>query len=157
MPSIPAIHEARDLLISLNRQLGPRQVQEPKGYEPCGYPSIAPQRLSSRPQPLKLPLALAKPSNPSSGSCHNTSSAHVEPTPGPCQPTCRTTPTVAPRQHYPRRRQEKLNFSYNFSYIRCGTEKTKKSTKDGPLHGQDVEDCWRRGNKYPLSSLSLVG
>ena len=112
MPSIPAAHEARDLFISLNRQLGPRQVQEPKGYEPCGYPSTAPQRLSSRPQPLKLPLALAKPSNPSSGPCHNTSSAHAEPTPGPCQPTCCTTPTAAPRQHYPKRRQEKLNFSY---------------------------------------------
>ena len=42
MPSIPAAHEARDLLISLNRQLGPRQVQEPKGYEPCDYPSTAP-------------------------------------------------------------------------------------------------------------------
>ena len=31
---------------------------------------------------------------------------------GPCQPTCRTTPPVAPRQQYPRRRQEKLIFSY---------------------------------------------
>ena len=28
MPSIPAAHEARNLLISLNRQLGPRQVLE---------------------------------------------------------------------------------------------------------------------------------
>ena len=26
MPSIPAAHEARNLLISFNRQLGPRQV-----------------------------------------------------------------------------------------------------------------------------------
>ena len=111
MPSIPAAHEARDLLIYLNHQFGPRQVQEPKGYEPCDYPSTAPQRLSSRPQPLKLPLALAKPNNPSSGPCHNTSSVHAEPTPGPCQPTCCTTPTAALRQHYPKRRQEKLKFS----------------------------------------------
>ena len=29
----------------------------------------------------------------------------------------------------------------NFFLHRCGTEKTKKSTKDGPLQGQDVEDC----------------
>ncbi|KAM1361604.1 hypothetical protein ACFX2H_026539 [Malus domestica] len=28
-----------------------------------------------------------------------------------------------------------------FFLHRCGTEKTKKSTKDGPLHGQDIEDC----------------
>ncbi|KAM2079623.1 hypothetical protein ACFX1R_027111 [Malus domestica] len=112
MPSIPAAHEARDLLISLNRQLGLIQVQGPKGYEPCDYPSTAPQHLSSRPQPLKLPLALAKPSNPSSGPCHNTSSAHAKPTPGPFQPTCCITPTAAPRQHYPKRRQEKLKFFY---------------------------------------------
>ena len=112
MPSITAAHEALDLLISLNRQLGLRQVQGPKGYESCDYPSIAPQRLNSRPQPHKLPLTLAKPSNPSSGPCHNTSSAHAEPTPGPCQPMCCTTPTAAPGQHYPKRRQEKLKFSY---------------------------------------------
>ncbi|KAM1012515.1 hypothetical protein ACFX2C_042757 [Malus domestica] len=28
-----------------------------------------------------------------------------------------------------------------FFLHRCGTEKTKKSTKNCPLHGQDVEDC----------------
>ena len=110
MPIILAAYESRDLLIFLNHQLGPRQDQEPKGYEPCDYSSTAPQRLSSRPQLLSLPLVLANPSNLSSGPCHNTSSAHAKPTPGPCHPTCRTTPTVAPRQPYPRRRQEKLIF-----------------------------------------------
>ncbi|KAM1397326.1 hypothetical protein ACFX2I_014922 [Malus domestica] len=112
MPSIPAAHEARNLLISLNRQPGPCQVQEPKGHEPCGSPSTTPQRLNPRPQPHKLPLALAEPSSPSSGPYHNTSLAHAKPTIGPYQPTCRTTPMAAPRQHYPRRRQGKLNSSY---------------------------------------------
>ncbi|KAM1779996.1 hypothetical protein ACFX12_041314 [Malus domestica] len=46
---------------------------------------------------LALRLAQAKPSCPSSGPCHDISSAYAEPTPGPCQPTCRTTPTIAPQ------------------------------------------------------------
>ncbi|KAM2889517.1 hypothetical protein FF1_013120 [Malus domestica] len=78
MPSIPAAHEARDLLISLNRRPSPSQVQEPKGHEPCGSPSTAPMRLNLRPQPHKFPLVLAKPSNASSGPFHNTLSAYVE-------------------------------------------------------------------------------
>ncbi|KAM1053768.1 hypothetical protein ACFX2I_001181 [Malus domestica] len=111
MPSIPAAHEAHDLQISLNRRPGLRQVQKPKRYKPCGSPSTASQCLNLRPQPHKLPLALAKPSSPSSGLCHNTSSAHAESTSGPYQSTCCTTPTVATRQHYPRRKQGKLKFS----------------------------------------------
>ncbi|KAM1599650.1 hypothetical protein ACFXTN_022205 [Malus domestica] len=98
-------------------------------------------------------LASIKPSNTSNGPYHTTSLAHDKPIPGPRQPTCRTTPTAAPWQHLLRRRQEKIKIFLR----RCGTEKTKKSTKDGHLHGQDVEDCWRRGNKYPLSSLFLIG
>ncbi|KAM1550210.1 hypothetical protein ACFX10_042497 [Malus domestica] len=34
-------------------------------------------------------------SYPSSGPCHDISSTHAKPTPGPCQPTCRTTLTAA--------------------------------------------------------------
>ncbi|KAM1701549.1 hypothetical protein ACFXTN_024807 [Malus domestica] len=95
MPNIPAAHETRNLLISLNRQPGPSQVQEPKGHEPCGSPSTAPQRHNHRPQLHKLPLAQAKPIYPSSGPCHDISSTHAKPTPGPYQQTCRTTPTTA--------------------------------------------------------------
>ncbi|TQD78109.1 hypothetical protein C1H46_036339 [Malus baccata] len=84
IPSIPAAHEAHNLLISLNRQPGPSQVQEPKEHEPCGSPSTAPQRHNLRTQPHKLPLAQAKPSCPSSGPCHDISPAHAELTPGPC-------------------------------------------------------------------------
>ncbi|KAM1664581.1 hypothetical protein TB2_043862 [Malus domestica] len=47
---IPAANEARNLLISLNHRLGPCQVQEPKGHEPCGSLITAPQRLNLRPQ-----------------------------------------------------------------------------------------------------------
>ncbi|KAM1469437.1 hypothetical protein EV2_041226 [Malus domestica] len=97
MPSIPATHEAHDLLISSSHQPSPSKVQEPKGHEPCGSPSTAPQRHNPRPQLHKLPLALAKPNSPSSGPCHDASLAHVEPTSGPCQPTCRTTSTTAPQ------------------------------------------------------------
>ncbi|KAM2088052.1 hypothetical protein ACFX1T_032170 [Malus domestica] len=32
-----------------------------------------------------------------------------------------------------------------FFLPRCGAEKMKQPTKDDPLHGQDVEDCYRRG------------
>ncbi|KAM0965821.1 hypothetical protein FF1_021774 [Malus domestica] len=60
MPSIPATYEAHDLFISFSRQFGPSKVQEPKGHESCGSPSIAPQRHNPRPQPHKLPLVLAK-------------------------------------------------------------------------------------------------
>ncbi|KAM2191801.1 hypothetical protein ACFX1Q_027557 [Malus domestica] len=95
MPNIPAARETRNLLISLNRQPGPSQVQEPKGHEPCGSPRTAPQRHNPRPQLHKLPLAQAKPIYPSSGPCHDISLTHAKPTPGPCQPTCRTTPTAA--------------------------------------------------------------
>jgi mediator of replication checkpoint protein 1 len=63
MPNIPAAHETRNLLISLNRQLGPSQVQEPKGHEPYGSPSTASQRHNPRPQLHKLPLVLAKSSS----------------------------------------------------------------------------------------------
>ncbi|KAM1985729.1 hypothetical protein ACFX15_033196 [Malus domestica] len=97
MPNISAAHETRNLLISLNRQPGPSHVQEPKGHKPCGSPSTAPQRHNPRPQLHKLPLAQAKPSYPSSGPCHDISSTHAEPAPGPCQPTCRTTPTATPQ------------------------------------------------------------
>ncbi|KAM1178121.1 hypothetical protein ACFX2G_017890 [Malus domestica] len=64
IPNIPATHEAHNLLIFLNHQPGPSQVQEPKGHEPCGSPSTAPQRHNPRPQPHKLPLAQAKLSLP---------------------------------------------------------------------------------------------
>ncbi|KAM1211087.1 hypothetical protein ACFX2G_002869 [Malus domestica] len=97
MPNILATHEARDLLISFSRQPGPSKVKEPKGYESCGSPSIAPQHHNPRPRPHKLPLALAKPNSPSNGPYHDASSAHAELTPGLCQPTCRTTPTVTPQ------------------------------------------------------------
>ncbi|KAM1209699.1 hypothetical protein EV1_015265 [Malus domestica] len=96
MPIIPATHEAHDLLISFSRQPSPSKVQEPKGHESCGSPSIAPQRHNPQPRPHKLPLALAKPNSPSNGPYHDASSAHAKPTPGPCQPTYRTTPTAAP-------------------------------------------------------------
>ncbi|KAM2000495.1 hypothetical protein ACFX16_007791 [Malus domestica] len=112
MPSIPAAYEAHDLHISLNHRSGPRQVQEPKGHKPCGSPSTVFQYLNLRPQSRKLPLALAKPSSSSNGPCHNTSSAHAELTLGLCQPTCLTASTAAPQQHYPRKRQGKLIFSY---------------------------------------------
>ncbi|KAM2431817.1 hypothetical protein ACFX1W_019086 [Malus domestica] len=84
MPSILAAHETRDLFISLNRWPGPRQDHEPKRQEPCDSPSTVPQHLNPRPQLRKLPLALAKPSGPSSGPCNNTSLAYAKPTPGPC-------------------------------------------------------------------------
>ncbi|KAM2594213.1 hypothetical protein TB1_043270 [Malus domestica] len=73
MPSIPAAHEAHDLLISLSRQPGPSKVQEPKGHEPCDSPSTAPQCHNPGPQLHKLPLALAKSNSPSSGPCHDAS------------------------------------------------------------------------------------
>ncbi|KAM1453101.1 hypothetical protein ACFXTO_002753 [Malus domestica] len=95
MPNIPATHEARDLLIFFSRQPGPSKVKEPKGHESCGSLSTTPQHHNPRPRPHKLPLALAKPNSPSSGPCHDALSTHAEPTPGPCQPTCRTTPTAA--------------------------------------------------------------
>ncbi|KAM1050572.1 hypothetical protein ACFX13_033035 [Malus domestica] len=80
MPNILVAHEASDLFISLNCRPGLRQDQKPKRHEPCCSSSIAPQRLNPRPQPRKVPLALAKPSSPSSGPSHNTSLAHVNPT-----------------------------------------------------------------------------
>ncbi|KAM1318308.1 hypothetical protein PS1_003496 [Malus domestica] len=92
MPNILPTHKAHDLLISLNHQYGPYQVHEPKGHEPCSLPSIMPQHLNPQ-----LPLALAKPSSPNSGPCHNISLAHAEPTPSPCQPTCRATPMATPQ------------------------------------------------------------
>ncbi|KAM2265177.1 hypothetical protein ACFXTI_041263 [Malus domestica] len=97
MPNIPTTHEAYDLLISFSRQPGPSKVKEPKGHKPCGSPSTAPQRHNPQPRPHKLPLALAKPNSPSSGFCHDASSVYAEPIPGLCQPTCHTTPTVAPQ------------------------------------------------------------
>ncbi|KAM1290995.1 hypothetical protein PS2_017845 [Malus domestica] len=96
-PNIPGAHQTHNLLISLNRQPGPSQVQEPKGHEPCGSPSTAPQCHNPRPQPHKLSLAQAKPSCPSSGPCHDISTAHAEPTSGPCQPTYCITPMAAPQ------------------------------------------------------------
>ncbi|KAM2145213.1 hypothetical protein COP2_047862 [Malus domestica] len=75
-------------------------------------------------------LASIKPSNTNNGPYHTTSLAHAKPTSGPFQPTCCTASTAALWQHLPR-----------FSLHRCGEEKAKKATKDGPLHEQDVEDC----------------
>ncbi|KAM1645776.1 hypothetical protein ACFXTN_006882 [Malus domestica] len=82
-------------------------------------------------------LASIKTSCSSNGLCHITSLAHDKPTPGPCQPTYRTTLTTAPWRHYPRRRQEEIKFLLHW----CGIKKTKKATKNDSLHGQDVEDC----------------
>ena len=63
---------------------------------------------------------------------------------GPCQAD--SWPLPADVSHHPdgcpataisKKKTRKINFFLH----RCGTEKTKKSTKYGPLHGQDVEDC----------------
>ena len=68
---------------------------------------------------LTTPSTIAEKSNssflassPNYCRCHATSSAHAKPTPGPFQPTYRTTSTVAPWQHLPRRRRGELSFSY---------------------------------------------
>ena len=61
---------------------------------------------------LSQSLASVKPSSTRNGPYHTTSLAYAKPTPGPCQPTCRTTRTAAPRHHHPRRRQGELSFSY---------------------------------------------
>ena len=137
MPNIPAAHETRNLLISLNRQPGPSQVQEPKGHEPCGSPSTAPQCHNPRSQPHKLPLVLAKLSSLKQWSLPQYLI-------GPCRADSWPMPADVP--HHPdgcpaialsKNKARKIKFFLH----RCGTKKTKKATKDGPLHGQDVEDC----------------
>ncbi|KAM1716548.1 hypothetical protein ACFX11_024504 [Malus domestica] len=137
MPNIPAARETRNLLISLNRQPGPSQVQEPKGHEPCDSPNTAPQRHNPRPQLHKLPLVLAKSSSLKQWSLPQYLI-------GPCRADSWPMPADVP--HHPdgcpaialsKKKARKIKFFLH----RCGTEKTKKSTKDGLLHRQDVEDC----------------
>ncbi|KAM0989764.1 hypothetical protein ACFX2C_008366 [Malus domestica] len=104
--------------------------KSPKGHEPCDSPSTAPQRHNLWPQPNKLPLVLAKSSSLKQwslpqyllGLCRADMPHH----PDGC-------PEVAPSKKKIRK--------INFFLPQCGTKKTKKATKDGPLHGQDVENC----------------
>ena len=137
-PECPAFQQPMKPATSslfLNRQLGPCQVQEPKGYEPCGYPSTTPQRLSSVPQPHKLPMALTKLSSLKQWSLPQ----HLI---GPCGADSWPLPVDISHHpdSYPTTALSKKKTTKNFLY-QCGTEKTKKSTKYGPLHRQDVEDC----------------
>ncbi|KAM2059156.1 hypothetical protein ACFX16_031653 [Malus domestica] len=137
MPNIPAAHETRNLLISLNRQPGPSQVQEPKGHEPCGSPSTAPQRHNLRPLAAQAALGSSQAKLPKQWSLPR----HIL---NPCRASSWPLPADLP--HHPdgypaialsKNKARKIKFFLHW----CGTKKTKKATKDGPLHEQDVEDC----------------
>ncbi|KAM1137451.1 hypothetical protein ACFX2B_035040 [Malus domestica] len=81
-PAISSFLSITDLARVMSKSL--------KGHEPCDSPSTAPQRHNSRPQPHKLPLVLAKLSSLKQWSLPQYLI-------GPCQLTCRTTPTAAPQ------------------------------------------------------------
>ncbi|KAM1048311.1 hypothetical protein ACFX1X_027773 [Malus domestica] len=105
-----------------------------KGHEPCDSPSTMPQGHNLRLQPHKLPLVLAK------------SSSWFLPQYliGPCRADSWPMPADVP--HHPDgclavAPSKKKTRKINFFLPQCGTKKTKKATKDGFLHGQDVEDC----------------
>ncbi|KAM1611925.1 hypothetical protein ACFX1Z_000660 [Malus domestica] len=108
-----------------------------KGHEPCDSFSTAPQRHNQRPQPHKLPLVLAKSSSLKQWSLPQYLI-------GPCRADSWPMPADVP--HHPNgcpavAPSKKKTRNINFFLPWCGTKKTKKLTKDGPLHGQDVEDC----------------
>ncbi|KAM2914325.1 hypothetical protein COP2_044868 [Malus domestica] len=93
-----------------------------KRHEPCDLPNTAPQCHNPRSQPHKLPLVLAKSSNLKQWSLPQYLI-------GPCRVDSWPMPADVP--HHPD----------GCPAVALSTKKTKKSTKDGPLHGQDVEDC----------------
>ncbi|KAM1134973.1 hypothetical protein ACFX15_043314 [Malus domestica] len=113
MPSILAIHEAHDLFISFSRQPGPSKVQEPKGHEPCGSPSIASQHHNPQPRSHKLPLALTK---PTAQAVAPTTTPHRS---MPSRLLASASRRAAPPRQLPRNStiQEKDKKKLNFSYI----------------------------------------
>ncbi|KAM0957744.1 hypothetical protein ACFX2I_025768 [Malus domestica] len=111
--------------------------KSPKRHEPCDSPSTAPQHHNPWPQPYKLPLVLAKSSSLKQWSLpqylFNPCRADSWPMPADVLHHPDGCPEVAP--------SKKKTRKINFFLPQCGTKKTKKATKDGPLHGQDVENC----------------
>ncbi|KAM1253847.1 hypothetical protein TB2_041816 [Malus domestica] len=93
-----------------------------KGHEPCNSPNNMAQRYNPWPQPHKLPLVLAKSSSLKQWSLPQYLI-------GPCQADSWPMPTDVP--HHPD----------CCPAVAPSTKKKKKATKDGHLHGQDVEDC----------------
>ncbi|KAM1143075.1 hypothetical protein ACFX2B_031640 [Malus domestica] len=91
-PMRPAI----SLFLSIT-SLARVRSKSPKDMSHAARLALRPSATIRDPSCTSCLLAQAKPSCPSSGPCHNISSAHAEPTPGPCQPMCRTTPTAAPQ------------------------------------------------------------
>ncbi|KAM3013875.1 hypothetical protein FF2_026668 [Malus domestica] len=91
-PMRPAI----SLFLSIT-SLARVRSKSPKDMSHAARLALRPSATTRDPSCTSCLLAQAKPSCPSSGPCHNISSAHAEPTPGPCQPMCRTTPTAAPQ------------------------------------------------------------
>ncbi|KAM1078743.1 hypothetical protein ACFX19_026374 [Malus domestica] len=111
--------------------------KSPKRHEPCDSPSTAPQHHNPWPQPYKLPLVLAKSSSLKQWSLPQYLLS-------PCRADSWPMPADVP--HHPDGCPEvapskKKTRKINFFLPQCGTKKTKKATKDGPLHGQDVENC----------------
>ncbi|KAM1400413.1 hypothetical protein ACFX2F_027694 [Malus domestica] len=108
-----------------------------KGHEPCDSPSTMPQRHNLRLQPHKLPLVLAKSSSLKQWFLPQYLI-------GPCRADSWPMPADVP--HHPDgclsvAPSKKKIRKINFFLPQCSTKKTKKATKDGFLHGQDVEDC----------------
>ena len=124
--------------------------KSPKDMSHAAHLALHPSALI-RGQLHKLPLALAKLNSSSRGPCHNTSSAHSEPTHGPYQLTSHTTLTAAQPQHYPRRRQGKLIFSYLGA-----AQKRRREQRKTVLCTGKCRRLLGEGNKYPLA-FSLVG
>ncbi|KAM1848973.1 hypothetical protein ACFX14_013044 [Malus domestica] len=91
-PMRPAI----SLFLSIT-SLARVRSKSPKDMSHAARLALRPSATIRDPSCTSCLLAQAKPSCPSSGPCHNISSAHAEPTPGPCQPMCSTTPTAAPQ------------------------------------------------------------
>ncbi|KAM1038150.1 hypothetical protein ACFX2C_032876 [Malus domestica] len=108
--------------------------KSPKRHEPCDSPSTAPQRPWH--QPYKLTLVLAKSSNLKQWSLPQYLI-------GPCRADSWPMPADVPHHldDYPEvAPSKKKTRKINFFLLQCGTKKAKKATKDGRLHGQDVEN-----------------
>ncbi|KAM2242362.1 hypothetical protein ACFX1S_009332 [Malus domestica] len=94
MPNIPAVHETRNLLIA---SLARVKSKSPKDISHAARLALRPSATIRDPSHTSYPWLKPSQVCPSSGPCHDISSAHAEPTPGPCQPTYYTTPTAAPQ------------------------------------------------------------